>query len=268
VPRCNAFLLVIGRRERFGSIMNKAEVRSYYSQEEVVEHYARASVEVGLWVSEEKIFRKLFSPEDSILELGCGTGRIAIGLFELGYRKVFSTDYSRKMVSRAKSLVQLLNYPVDFGLQDATDLDFADNVFDGAIFGFNGLMQIPGSASRRKAMGEVFRVLRPGSWFVFTAHDRTASENPKFWKAETRRWQQGKQDPDLEEFGDRVGDTPWGDMYIHVPDGNTIRAELKKAGFRVEVDVLRSQIADEPSIVREFSDECRFWVAQKPPVTK
>jgi len=93
---------------------------------------------------------------------------------------------SRKMVSRAKSLVQLLNYPVDFGLQDATDLDFADNVFDGAIFGFNGLMQIPGSASRRKAMGEVFRVLRPGSWFVFTAHDRTASENPKFWKAETR----------------------------------------------------------------------------------
>ncbi len=248
--------------------MKKAEVREYYSQQDVVEHYARASVEVGLWLSEEKIFQRVFSPGDSILELGCGTGRIAIGLFELGYRNVFATDYSRKMISRARSLVQLLNYPVDFGVQDATDLDFGDGVFDGAIFGFNGLMQIPGTDGRRKAMGEIFRVLRPGAWFVFTAHDRSASENPRYWKAEARRWQQGTRDPDLLDFGDRIGATPWGDLFIHVPDGNAIRSELKKVGFRVEVDVLRSKIADEPSDVRDFSDECRFWVVQKPPAAK
>lgn len=246
--------------------MKKADVRKYYSQQDVVEHYARATAEVGLWISEEKIFQKVFSPDDRILELGCGTGRIAIGLFELGYRKVFATDYSRKMIGRARSLAELLNYPVDFGVQDATDLDFAEEVFDGAIFGFNGLMQIPGSDGRQKAMREIFRVLRPGAWFVFTAHDRHASEHPGYWKAETRRWQMGKQDPDLMDFGDRIGGTPWGDLYIHVPDANTIRAELKKAGFRVEVDVLRSKVAEETSEVRRFSDECRFWIAQRPEV--
>jgi len=244
--------------------MKKAAVRSYYSQGDVIDHYARATAEIGLWLSEEKIFRKVFSPNDSILELGCGTGRIAVGLYEIGYEKVFATDYSRKMVARAKSIVDLLGYPINFGVQDATKLDFADQVFDGAIFGFNGLMQIPGEAARQTALTEIHRVLRPGSWFVFTAHDRTASEHPGYWKAETKRWRVGKQDPELLDFGDRIGGTPWGDLYIHVPDPNAIRAELKKAGFRVEVDVLRSKIAEEPPPVRRFSDECRFWIAQKP----
>ncbi len=244
--------------------MKKAEVRKFYNQEDVVGHYARATTDIGLWLSEEKIFQRVFSTEDSILELGCGAGRIAVGLYELGYTKVFATDYSRKMVGKARALAQLLGYDIDFGVQDATDLDFGEEVFDGAIFGFNGLMQIPGAEGRRKALAEISRVLRPGGWFVFTAHDRNASEHPKFWKTETRRWREGRQDPDLIDFGDRIGGTPWGDLYIHVPDANSIRSELKQVGFRVDADVLRSKIADEPPAVREFSDECRFWVAQKP----
>lgn len=244
--------------------MRKGDVRKFYGQEAVIEHYAKATAEVGLWRSEEKVFTRVFSPEDSILELGCGTGRIAIGLHELGYRKIFATDYARKMVARARSAAQILGYDLSFGVQDATDLDFGDEVFDGAIFGFNGLMQIPGRDSRFRALREIFRVLRPGSWFVFTSHDRQASEHPHFWKAETKRWREGKQDPDLAEFGDRIGGTPWGDLYIHVPEANALRADLKEAGFRIEADTLRSTLAEEPPAVKDFSDECRFWVAQKP----
>ncbi|MBC2604396.1 class I SAM-dependent methyltransferase [Puniceicoccus vermicola] len=244
--------------------MNKGDVRKFYNQEDVIDHYAQAASDVGLWISEEKIFQRVFSTEDSILELGCGAGRIAIGLYELGYTKIFATDYARKMVGRARSAAEILEYPIPFGVQDATDLDFADEMFDGAIFGFNGLMQIPGRDGRKKAMSEIFRVLRPGSWFVFTSHDRNASEHPSFWKAETKRWRAGTQDPDLIDFGDRIGATPWGDLYIHVPEANMIRADLKEVGFRIEIDVLRSKLADEPPGVKEFSDECRFWVAQKP----
>ncbi|MFP4353313.1 MAG: class I SAM-dependent methyltransferase [Puniceicoccaceae bacterium] len=244
--------------------MRKPEIRKFYNQDDVVDHYARATAELGLWLSEEKIFQRVFSTGDSILELGCGTGRIAIGLHELGYTKVFATDFAGKMVARARSAAEILGYDIAFGVQDATDLDFGDAVFDGAVFGFNGLMHIPGREARKAAMGEIFRVLRPGSWFVFTSHDRHASEHPGFWKAETRRWREGKQDPDLLEFGDRIGGTPWGDLYIHVPEANLIRADLKETGFRVEADVLRSKLADESPAVREFSDECRFWIAQKP----
>ncbi|MEM0965127.1 MAG: class I SAM-dependent methyltransferase [Verrucomicrobiota bacterium] len=244
--------------------MKSSDIRKFYNQDDVVDHYARATSHVGLWISEEKIFQRVFRPEQHILELGCGTGRIAIGLYELGYRDVFATDYARKMVARARSAAEILEYDVKFAVQDATELTFGDKVFDGAIFGFNGLMQIPKREMRKKAMKEIFRVLRPGSWFVFTSHDRNASEHPKYWKAETRRWREGKQDPDLIDFGDRIGATPWGDLYIHVPEPNLIRADLKEAGFRIEVDVLRSQIADEPPGVKEFSDECRFWVVQRP----
>lgn len=238
-------------------------VHQYYSQEDVVDHYARATAEVGLWRSEEKIFQRVFQPSDQLLELGCGTGRIAIGLYELGYKKLFATDVSRKMVSRARNLCTLLEYDIPFGVQDATALGFADASFNGVIFGFNGLMQIPEKEQRTLAMKEIFRVLKPGGWFVFTAHDRYASEHPSYWKSESKRWEKGKQDPELIDFGDRVGSTPWGDLYIHVPDSNEIRADLKAVGFRVDVDVLRSQIAEEPPEVKKFSDECRFWIAQK-----
>lgn len=244
--------------------MKKGEIRKFYNQDDVVDHYVQATGDIGLWLSEEKIFQRVFTPEDSILELGCGAGRIAIGLYELGYTKVFATDYARKMVGRARSAAEILGYDISFGVQDATDLDFGDETFDGAIFGFNGLMQIPGRAERRKAMAEIYRVMRPGGWFVFTTHDRNASEHPSYWKAETRRWRVGQQDPDLLDFGDRIGATPWGDLYIHVPEANLIRSDLKEVGFRVEIDVLRSKLADEPPGVREFSDECRFWVVQRP----
>ena len=150
------------------------------------------------------------------------------------------------------------------GYRTRPSLDFGDQTFDGAIFGFNGLMQIPGRARRLQALDEIYRILRPGSWFVFTAHDRHASENSRYWKAESRRWKEGRQEADLLDFGDRVGATQWGDMYIHVPESNEMRADLKKAGFRVEADALRSQLADEPEIVKQFSDECRFWIAQRP----
>ncbi|NBD38051.1 MAG: hypothetical protein GVY10_05735, partial [Verrucomicrobia bacterium] len=73
-------------------------VREFYDQANVVEHYRRATAAVGLWASEELIFREVFSPGDRILELGTGTGRIAVGLAELGYRNLLGIELSRPMV--------------------------------------------------------------------------------------------------------------------------------------------------------------------------
>ena len=70
--------------------MDVEEVKAYFEDEGTVEHYARAAGRLGLWRSEEKIFTRLFRQEDSLLELGVGAGRIAIGLYELGYRNLHS----------------------------------------------------------------------------------------------------------------------------------------------------------------------------------
>ena len=244
--------------------MEAENVRAYFESDAVVEHYARAAGQLGLWVSEEKIFTRLYRREDSLLELGCGAGRIAIGLHELGYVHVLASDYAKPMVERARKLAKLLEYPIPFHVADARKLKFEDGVFDGAIFGFNGLMQIPGRSGRAEALAEVFRVLRPGAYFTFTTHDRARSPHQAFWAAERSRWAAGQAEEGLDDFGDRAERTPEGMHFMHVPSVEEMTASIEAAGFRVEATVMRSELGQEPADVLEFSDDCRFWVAQRP----
>ena len=244
--------------------MDVKNVKAYFDSDGVVDDYAKASVELGLWASEEKIFTRLFAPDDSLLELGCGAGRIAFGLYELSYRNLLATDYARAMVAKTRDLAKRLDYTIHCRLADATRLDFEDEIFDGAIFGFNGLMQIPESVQRERALKEVFRVLRPGAWFVFTTHDRDCSTHRDFWEAETLRWEYGTQKPELEDFGDRAELTDHGIHFMHVPTVSEMQLLLNKVGFHIEVSVMRSELGKESVEVEAFSDDCRFWIVKKP----
>jgi len=244
--------------------MDYATILNYFDAESVVDHYAQAAARLGLWHSEEMILTRIFDPSDSLLELGCGAGRIAFGLHELGYLNIMASDYSREMIQRARHLSTLLEYNLPLRVCDATDLEFEDNVFDGAIFGFNGLMQIPQASRREQALSEIFRVIRPGAWFVLTTHDRDQSPYRHFWIQEAHRWQQGEQSADLDDFGDRMDLTPNGMHFMHVPSMQEMEALLERVGFRIEATVMRSQLAHESAAVEDFSDDCRFWIVQKP----
>ena len=244
--------------------MNNEKILGYFNSDSVVDHYARAATRIGLWLSEETIFTRVFERDASLLELGCGAGRIALGLYELGYRNILATDYSKQMIKRARHLAKLLEYSVPFHVGDATSLEFEDNIFEGALFGFNGLMQIPRQAMREQALREIFRVIRPGAWFVFTTHDRNHSQYPDFWLEEEKRWKAGQQSEELEIFGDRVQSLANGTHFMHVPVPEEVEAVLQKVGFRLEVSLMRSEIAYEPQEVIDFADECRFWIVQKP----
>jgi ubiquinone/menaquinone biosynthesis C-methylase UbiE len=240
--------------------MDRETVLNYFDSDSVVDHYAQAAARLGLWESEEKIFTRVFQRGDSLLELGCGAGRIAFGLHELGYQNIMATDYSAEMIKRARHLCTLLEYNIPLRVCDATELEFEDNVFDGAIFGFNGLMQIPQAAQREQALSETFRVIRPGGWFVFTSHDRDRSPHRGFWMQEERRWQQAEQAAELDDFGDRTESTEDGAHYMHVPSLQEMEVVLERVGFRIEATVM----AHESPEVEDFSDDCRFWAVQKP----
>ncbi len=140
---------------------------------------------------------------------------------------------------------------------------FAKNSFDGALFMFNGLMQIPGRENRGAALRGLHTLCRPGAHFIFTTHDREDPKDAKEWTKEAARWAVGEQDSQLLEFGDRYFSDDTGNTFMHLPDRKEVLDEMTATGWSHVYDSTRNELASETPKVRNFSDNCRFWVARR-----
>ena len=275
--------------------MNKitdATVRADFNDPIAVVHYTRAAHFLGLWASErvliERYFLDLTAP---LIEAGCGAGRATIGLWDAGYHHLTAFDFAEELVAQARSLalargasaIRFLHadatalppdvcHPIDdkrpvpsqkFPAKNCHLLD--DNFFRGALFLFNGLMQIPGRDRRRAALRELHRVCAPGAPLLFTTHDRDQTQVERaLWRLEALRWERGEQDPRLVDFGDRYfEEAGTGRTFMHLPNRTEILEDLAATDWTHTYDALRKVVAKESRAVREFSDECRFWVAHK-----
>jgi SAM-dependent methyltransferase len=251
--------------------ISAATVRADFNELRAVIHYTRAAHELGLWKSERQLIERFF-PERAapLLEAGCGAGRVTIGLWELGYRNLTAFDFAGELVDQAISLAaERRAESIRFFVADATRLSACALAFSakfaGVLFMFNGLMQIPGRAHRRAALRELRAASAPGAPILFTTHDRDHSATERaMWRLETLRWVRGDQDPRLIEFGDRYFEDENGRTFMHLPDRREILEDLAATGWRHAFDALRSEVARESKPVRDFSDECRFWVAINP----
>jgi len=247
------------------SSLTADQVKSWFTTDSVIQHYYEATIEIGLWASEELVFQRVFDVSETLLEVGCGTGRISLGLWELGYQRIMGTDFSRPMITEARRIAAKLGYSVPLRVADARDLSgYDERIFDGVIFGFNGLMQIPGRSDRRRALEEIHRVLRPGGRFVFTTHDREVGSPPGLWEEERQRWEEGAQDARLHDFGDRIVESDHGETFIHIPSREEIREDLAATQWTLLEDAMRSNITRESEAVETFAVDCRFWVVEKP----
>jgi SAM-dependent methyltransferase len=149
-------------------------------------------------------------------------------------------------------------------LEAAASLEDRRACFSGALFLFNGLMQIPGRENRRAAMRGLHQGSRAGAPFLFTTHDRDDSPaEVERWAREREAWNAGKQKAHLVEFGDRYMESTEGRIFMHLPDQVEIREDLAATGWQFEFTAMRREIARESRAVRDFSDECRFWVARR-----
>ena len=250
--------------------ISAATVRADFNDPLAVVHYARAAHSLGLWKSEKLLIERFF-PETSarLLEAGCGAGRVTLGLWELGYRNLVAFDFAEELVDQARALAEERSAAIAIHHADATTLAQSNllgySEFDGALFMFNGLMQIPGRANRRASLQNLAAVCRPGAPLLFTTHDRDHSRTERAsWRLETLRWERGEQDPRLVEFGDRYFEDDVGSRtFMHLPDRAEILEDLAATGWTHEFDAMRSELTRESAAVLDFSDECRFWAARR-----
>lgn len=260
-----------------------ATVRADFNALESVKHYTRSVERVGLWASEEQLIARHFPAKRArLLEAGCGTGRATLALAAFGYMRLTAFDFADELLDQARQLARekRLHRRIRFLNADATQLPDNCNLlgytsrkaggeaagFDGVLFLFNGLMQIPGRAHRRAALRGLLSMAKPGAPLLFTTHDRDDEPGERrHWKRQAELWAQGKQDPALLEFGDRyfVDDDDYR-VFMHLPDRSEILEDLAATGWAHEWDEMRRRIAVESKAVRDFSDECRFWIARKP----
>lgn len=247
-------------------------VRADFNDLTAVMHYTKAAHELGLWKSERVWIERAFpNREVRLLEAGCGAGRVTLGLWEMGFRQIVAFDFAQELVDQAHSLAAERSADaITFVQADATTLRAAElksrggrkspAKFDGALFMFNGLMQIPGREHRRTALRRLHARCKPGAPLIFTTHDRDSSPTERaLWRLEAERWRQGLQDPRLVEFGDRYFSDDVGRTFMHLPDRAEILEDLAATGWQHEDDAMRADLAAESRAVKNFSDECRFW---------
>lgn len=239
--------------------------KDFYDQDYNVKRYGEAIDEVGLWESEKIVFDKYINKDDKILDLGCGAGRTTINLYKKGYKNIIGLDLSTNLIDYANNYIDENNLDINFVVGDATNLDYQDNSFDVVIFSFNGMQSIPGKKNRDNVLKEVYRVLKPGGLYIFTAHDRDASEIYKHvWEEEKIKWENGTQDSNLEIYGDRYSIDKTGETcFVHFSNIEEMIEFINQENFEIVEYKNSTDIAEENEITKEFASETVFWIVRK-----
>lgn len=170
-------------------------------------------------------------PNSRVIDLGCGTGRVAASLAAAGHR-VVGVDLSPTMLAVAASkapsaAVWAVANIVDLGA-------LASESFDAAVCLFSTLGMLAGADARGRALAEAFRVLRRGGVFIVHAHNlthhaRTAAGRrllvSDLWKRLRRR-------PDAGDFPMPAtpGRPPW---TMHLFTRRELAGLLRSAGFSI-----------------------------------
>lgn len=127
-----------------------------------------------------------FDPRDkSILEIGCGVGRMSFALARR-FRSVVAVDISGEMIHRARQLQLRLGIPnVHFALSSGKDLGVLGDRSVDFCLSYIVFQHIPDFAVLQQYITEISRVLKQGAHFLFQvngySHIRFPSSVYLFW---------------------------------------------------------------------------------------
>jgi ubiquinone/menaquinone biosynthesis C-methylase UbiE len=112
-----------------------------------------------------------------VLEIGFGTG-LNLPHYPEGVRTITAVDPNAGMHRLARRRVRRSGIEVHQRVQGGERLPFGDNAFECVVSTFT-LCSIEGVT---QALGEVYRVLRPGGRFLFLEHGLSPEPNVRKWQ--------------------------------------------------------------------------------------
>lgn len=146
------------------------ETRPYYSEKGLSAAYYDQITAMDPGVrGDADIYARLIPAGGSVLELGAGTGRVAMALAERGF-SVLGIDMAPTMLVQAEA--KRLKMPAAFARRirfqqaDMTALAL-DETFDAVICPYFGLAHLPAGAAWKNVFAGVARLLKPGGYAAF-----------------------------------------------------------------------------------------------------
>jgi len=121
-------------------------------------------------------------PDDKVLELGCGYGRVTLRLAEIS-NCVVGIDTSSDSIALARQIASL-NSRCEFLVMNAIDLSFDESEFDKVVCIQNGICAF--GVDRETLLNEALRVTRPGGRILFSTYsERFWSSRLEWFKAQS-----------------------------------------------------------------------------------
>lgn len=206
--------------------------------------------------AEQFVSRLAIRPGESVLDVGCGAGNLAIPVARAGGR-VKGIDIAPYVIAEARLEARAAGFTIDFDVGDAESLPFFDHQFDTTVTMFGAMF-----ASRPgRAAAELVRVTRPGgrvamaNWTpegfagqIYRAHASLTPQLPDV--PSPLDW--GREEEVRERFGDAVSSVTFTrrTMELRFPAPPAQVTELVASCFGPTVAMLRALPADDASRLR------------------
>ncbi len=180
-----------------------------------------------------------------LVDLGCGAGRHSLQFAGRGF-PVAAVDLSAAMLGELARKADAAGLRLDTVQANLCRLGcFPDATFTYSISMFSTLGMIRGRESRRKALAEAHRILRPGGRLALHAHNiwlNLKDPQGRFWlMGQGMKWLTGRPG-----FGDRkMTYRGIADMEVHLFTWGELVRDIRSAGFRIDevlpIDAIRAE---------------------------